>query len=79
MKKIDKETERSDYYCDRCGKKFAQQKKDEKPDHTDFSVDRGACFPVPVVTAGRLSFEPKHLCGPCVVKFSKWWGHGKTK
>lgn len=62
------------YFCDRCGSNFATEKKDEKPDLTDFGVKRGTYFMVPLIEDGDvIRFSPKHLCGECTRSFYNWF------
>lgn len=68
---------RSDFYCDRCGKKFVTRLRGEASDPTDSSVKNGICAVAPVVVDGSVSFLKKHLCGSCTIKLDKWFRGGK--
>lgn len=70
---IKREIDRTDFYCDRCDKKFATLKRSERIDETDASVENGICAVAPVVSDGQVSFLKKHLCGACTKKLSKWF------
>jgi hypothetical protein len=70
MKKTDKETKTSTYFCDRCEKKFAESKPLEKPG--DNKISRGVSIPVPVITGNQIEFKVKDLCGTCVRGLDKW-------
>lgn len=75
MKKTDKKTSTSTYFCDRCRKKFAESKPLEKPG--DNKVSRGVSIPVPVIKKNQIEFRVKDLCGTCVRGLDKWMKGGK--
>ena len=70
---IKREGDATDYYCDRCRKKFVTHKKGERQDPTDASVKNGICAVAPVVVDGLVTFLKKHLCGDCTIKLGKWF------
>jgi hypothetical protein len=79
MRQPNSEKRRIDYYCDRCGRRFADERPGERPNLTDRSVRRGTNFQMPVLEVGdEISFRPKDLCGPCTRAFCKWMAPKKT-
>lgn len=79
MKKLNQKERLIEYYCDRCNKKFAENKPGEKPDVADLSVKRGTGFMAPTVKQGSVSFHHKDLCGSCTTAFSKWMTQKKAQ
>jgi hypothetical protein len=82
MRKPNHERHRVDYYCDRCGRKFADSRPGEKPSADDTSAQRGVTLTLPVLDDKSLSFRTMDLCGKCVVGLCRWldkYKKGRTK
>lgn len=75
MRKTDKTTKTTTFFCDRCKKQFAESKPFENSG--DNKVSRGVTIPFPELRRGKIEFKHKDFCGDCVLGLDAWAKKGK--
>ena len=70
MRKLDKASKTTFFFCDRCKKGFAESKPFENAG--DNKVSRGVTIPFPDIKRGKVEFKQKDFCGDCVRALDAW-------